>query len=41
MDPLTITYRFKLSDESTAEFAVSIDRESLEVILDKEAVYPE
>lgn len=41
MDPLTITYRFKLSDESTAEFPVSIDRESLEVILDKETVYPE
>ena len=41
MDPLTITYRFKLPDESTAEFLVSINRETLEVILDEEAVLPE
>lgn len=40
MDRMTITYRFKLSDESTAEFSVSIDRETLEVILDEDAVFP-
>jgi len=32
MDTLTITYRFRLSDDSTAEFPVTIDRESLEIV---------
>ena len=41
MDPLTITYRFKLSDDSTAEFQVTIDRESLEVVRDPEVSTPD
>lgn len=32
MDRFTITYRFRLSDESTAVFPVSIDADTLEVV---------
>ena len=41
MDPLVITYRFKLSDASTAEFAVQIDRDTLEVIREPGLSTPE
>lgn len=40
MEPIVVTYRFKLSDSSTAEFPVTIDGETLEVARPADAALP-